>query len=179
VESALAPQQEPAQKGKRMTTSDGFGGHAQTQGEPERLRITFKAANPRDEHALVQSGAIAIEQAIDALDSEGVKASVEAQTASGDGSRAIGVDDVLVSILANAITALLFQVITNLTARIRHERARSPQRAQQNEQIVLQMGDKKATFPVNISADALRSQLAQWTHEAKPSGDVQISLEQA
>ena len=102
----------------------------QAQGQLERLRITFKSATPREEHAFAQLGAIAIEQAIDILDSEGIKASVEVPSvANADGTRAIGVDDVLVSILGNALFALLYQLVSNLAARIRGERARAPQRA--------------------------------------------------
>jgi len=151
----------------------------QAQGGPERLRITFKAATPREEHAFAQSGAIAMEQAIDILEGEGIKASVEAPSAlaSADGARAIGADDILVSILGNALFALLYQLVSNLAVRIRGERARAPQRAQHDERIVIQANGREVSFSVNIDPHELSRQLSLWVQEANLAGDIQVRLE--
>lgn len=143
-----------------------------------RLSIRFQAPTPSEEYALTRSGVVALEQAINSLGSEGIDASIaQPRQQNGANARGIGIDDVIVNIIANAVTTLLFRVITELIVRIRQDHERSAQRTRLKEAITVRVDGKRATFPVDIPPEALYRQLSLWTQDAKPSGEIQIELE--
>ncbi len=143
----------------------------------EQVHIRFQGSTERETHELAQSGQVAVEQAVDSLEREGVGAVIVSVAPEDSGGlRGLPFEDVVINVVANAITTLLFRIVGEVITRVRIARARRAHAQPAADDVVtVQMGQRRISFPVDIPPESLYQQLELWTATA-PSADITIGV---
>lgn len=148
-----------------------------------QVRITFRAESDRDAAAWGRAGLTAIEQTEADMERDGAPITVEPGPAgggeSGDGQRGF-FDAVLISVVADAITTLLFKAATDLILRWRRMRRLGalgdPSASDGGGEVILHAGDSQLAIPFDTPDEKIYQQLALWSPHALAAGDVTFEL---
>lgn len=146
-----------------------------------QISISFRAESVDESSAWGRAGLIALEQAEADLEADGVSMSVERATAEGSNGTRGFADALIVSIVADAITTLLFRAATDLILRwqrMRPHRAPGVQPGGGGNgcDIILHAGNSQMVIASDTPDDKIYQQLALWTPYVLEAGNVTFEV---
>lgn len=152
-----------------------------------QIRISFRAEAERDNAAFGRAGLTSLEQVETEMEDAGTPITVEpAALEGGDGERGFA-DSVLISVVADALTTLLFRASTDLMLRWRRARRHTPASAQTSgsgsgqggSTIILRAGDSQLAIPFDTPDQQIYAQLALWSPRVLAAGGVTFEVSEA
>jgi hypothetical protein len=123
----------------------------------------------RDTLGWTQTAVDAVEQVGAELSSEGVPTRVQRAAGSEAGARGVGVDDLLIGVAANAISAFIFRVVQDLHSRFaRHQNM--------PKAIVLEAEGRRLQLPGDVPIGAVADQIREWAESMAEPHQLTITV---
>ena len=144
------------------------------------VRISFRAESDRDAAAWGRTGMTAIEQVEADMEQEGAPITVAPASVGGTEDQRGFFDAVLISVVADAFTTLLFKAATDLILRWRRMRRAGapgdPAAGGDGGEVILHAGDSQLTIPFDTPGEQIYQQLSLWSPHALAAGDVTFEV---
>jgi hypothetical protein len=140
---------------------------------PQEVKIQFTSNNASGDARWLLDGKDALDVVGSELRDDGAEVELHdsASGAPGDGSRAVGIDTVVVGIAVNLVSDLLFRLASEIVARLRKER----DARRGASQVELKSGNVAFTVTPDDSSDSLKRGISVLARSLVETGSLEVN----